>query len=148
MIGETPEEMPGGLLWLFFSFRGRIGRLQFWMGGLSALVLSGLSVAAGVSAIGIGVEHQGYFASSSEPGMLVYAVLLAYALTFAPAFWISVAITVKRWHDRGKSGVWILLQLVPFLGQVWTLVECGCLRGTCGENEYGPDPTDVLGPLG
>jgi uncharacterized membrane protein YhaH (DUF805 family) len=148
MPRELSDDMSGGLLWLFFSFRGRIGRLQFWMGGLSALVLSGLSMAAGVSAIGIGIEHQSYFASSSEPAMLVYAVMLAYALTLAPVFWISLAITAKRWHDRGKSGAWVFLSFVPFLGALWTLIECGCLRGTEGENEYGQDPTDTLGPLG
>jgi uncharacterized membrane protein YhaH (DUF805 family) len=53
--------------------------------------------------------------------------------------WLAVA--AKRWHDRGKSGWWTLIVLVPFIGGIWMFVEAGCLRGTVGPNNYGPDPT-------
>jgi uncharacterized membrane protein YhaH (DUF805 family) len=81
----------------------------------------------------------------------------------------SIAVGVKRLHDRNKSGWYLLLfYLVPsilvvigvligafvedstiiatvlgllaFAIGVWTFVEMGCLRGTIGVNRYGPDP--------
>ena len=56
------------------------------------------------------------------------------------AFWISLAVGVKRWHDRNKSGWWMLIILVPVIGSLWYLIECGFLKGTTGPNTYGPDP--------
>lgn len=54
--------------------------------------------------------------------------------------WSSLALQVKRWHDRDKSAWWLLMNFVPFIGAIWVLVECGFLRGTEGQNSYGPDP--------
>jgi len=60
---------------------------------------------------------------------------------YIPVVWFSLALQVKRWHDRGKSGWWVLINLIPFVGGLWALVECGFLRGTEGPNQFGPDPT-------
>jgi hypothetical protein len=46
----------------------------------------------------------------------------------------------KRYHDRDKSAWWILICLLPIIGGIWQLIELGCLRGTEGSNDYGPDP--------
>jgi uncharacterized membrane protein YhaH (DUF805 family) len=54
--------------------------------------------------------------------------------------WPGLAINIKRWHDRDKSGWWILISLIPFVGPIWALVEVGFLPGTPGPNQYGPDP--------
>lgn len=62
-------------------------------------------------------------------------------LLYVPLIWIGFAVGIKRWHDRGKSGWWILIGLIPVIGGIWTFVECGCLRGTFGANRYGEDPT-------
>ena len=56
-------------------------------------------------------------------------------------FWIGLALAVKRWHDRDKSGWWVLINLIPLIGWIWSFVEVGCLRGTVGPNQYGADPT-------
>ena len=91
-------------------------------------------------------------------GMLVIVILI-----------VGIAVGVKRLHDRNKSGWFLMLfYFVPFtlaalsvlidafvedsiiiatvlallaiaVG-VWTFVEMGCLRGTVGINQYGPDP--------
>jgi len=100
----------------------------------------------------------------SIPALLGYgpvSIIVSLALIY-----FSIAITGKRWHDRNKSAWWNLLWLIPallaapltimsfmaspslghwvlailFIGVIWTLVECGFLRGTAGDNRYGPDP--------
>ena len=56
------------------------------------------------------------------------------------ATWIHIAVAVKRYHDRNKSGWWVLIVFLPVIGGLWYLIECGFLRGTPGPNTYGPDP--------
>ena len=49
----------------------------------------------------------------------------------------SIALTIKRLHDRNKSAWWFLLAFVPVFGALWYLVEVGFLPGTQGANKYG-----------
>ena len=49
-------------------------------------------------------------------------------------------VSVKRWHDRDRSGWWVLLNLLPVIGWLWALVDNGFVRGTRGPNRYGADP--------
>ncbi len=62
--------------------------------------------------------------------------LLVLACLFALAMWVNIAVTIKRFHDRGKPGVWFLMMFVPYIGSIWILVECGFLRGASGWNDY------------
>ncbi len=51
----------------------------------------------------------------------------------------GIAVAVRRLHDIGKSGWWILISLVPIIGGIWLIV----LLATDSEpieNEYGPNP--------
>jgi hypothetical protein len=56
--------------------------------------------------------------------------------------WINLAVQVRRWHDRDKSALWLLMNFVPYVGSLWVLVECGFLSGTPGPNTYDLDPDD------
>lgn len=71
---------------------------------------------------------------TSLGGLLIFVLLI-------PVTWISLALQVKRWHDRDKGGAWVLINCIPLVGGIWSFVECGCLRGTMGPNQFGPDPT-------
>nr|WP_302052016.1 DUF805 domain-containing protein [Hymenobacter sp. BRD128] len=55
----------------------------------------------------------------------------------------SLAVGVRRLHDVGKSGFFMLIAFVPLVGAIWLLVLF-CTEGTRGDNEYGPDPKAVL----
>ena len=55
--------------------------------------------------------------------------------------WVFLAVNVKRWHDRGRSGWWVFVAAVPLIGPIWAIVELGFLRGTVGWNDHGCDPT-------
>jgi uncharacterized membrane protein YhaH (DUF805 family) len=58
--------------------------------------------------------------------------------------WPGIAISVKRYHDRNKSGWWVLINLIPVVGILWTVVENGLLRGSVGPNRFGEDLTGKL----
>lgn len=121
--------------WLLFSFDGRITRGEYWKGS----ILAGLALGAILLALLIPLGMSGLLKSSDSgaPSILLMAIAVVFAVPF---IWLSLAIGVKRWHDRGKSGWWTLIAVVPYIGSIWSFVECGCLRGTPGPNPYGPDP--------
>lgn len=106
---------------LLFQFDGRINRGKFWLG---VVVLWGVFAVIAILA----------FALDSS------ALWVLYFIAAIAAIWPSLAIYIKRWHDRGKSGWWMLVVFIPLIGYFWLLIECGFLAGDDGPNEYGPDP--------
>jgi hypothetical protein len=67
-------------------------------------------------------------------------VTVPFVLLFLLAYYVGYPIIVKRWHDRDKSGWWVLIGLIPVIGGLWMIIECGFLKGTEGSNRFGPDP--------
>ncbi|HZP98949.1 MAG TPA: DUF805 domain-containing protein [Reyranella sp.] len=110
-----------------FSFEGRVNRAKFWLVVLGVLVAEGI-VFGGLAAM-MGPD-------GDVPGGLV-AVAAVFVLVIV---WVNLATMAKRYHDRNKSGWWIFIILVPLVGPIWNLVECGFLPGTTGPNQYGADP--------
>ena len=54
----------------------------------------------------------------------------------------SLAVQVRRLHDIGKSGLWVLINLVPIIGFIVLIVFC-VREGEPGANDYGPHPDAV-----
>ena len=110
------------------STSGRIPRQTFWVAMLgiwaayfvSAGVVLGLAGALGTGNLG--------------PGPL--GALAFRALMPTCALVCSRTVMVKRWHDRGKSGIWMLINLVPCVGPLWSLIELGFLESTRGPNGF------------
>ena len=61
----------------------------------------------------------------------------------------SITVTVRRLHDIGKSGWYLLLAFIPIIGGIW-LVVLTCLDSQPGDNQYGPSPkmADCAGVMG
>lgn len=119
---DNPYAEPMSPAQILFSFNGRIPRKTYWLWGVFAL----LGAAAGISML---LRIAGVSETTTE--MLVQLLVV----------WPAVAVSVKRWHDRNKSGWWVLINLIPVVGALWTLVENGFLRGTPGPNRFGDDLT-------
>ncbi len=113
---------------LLFGLEGRIGRQTWWgIRFFSFLIL--LTIGFPIATLIPGKEiKQPFFA----------AVVGIWTFVGAIAWWIDLATTVKRWHDRDHSGWMYLIPLIPIIGPLWTLIECGFFPGTPGRNRYGP----------
>ncbi len=118
---------------LLFSFEGRATRLQFWgvyVGMMVVYVAFFMTMGVGsfpaVDETGAPVMPGG--AGGAGIGVMVLSLV---------SLWVSLAINAKRFHDRDKSGWWVLIGLVPVIGGLWILVECGFLAGTPGSNRFG-----------
>lgn len=109
----------------YADFSGRSRRKEYWMYTLLivivAVVVGIVEGITGLSGMVFGVY-----------GPLTVVLLLA---TFLP----SVAVGVRRLHDTDKSGWFMLLGLIPFVGGLILLVLF-CLDGTRGPNRFGEDP--------
>lgn len=138
------------LAWFFFGLSGRISRSQWWLGVLAIVFAS--------------VVMLGIMFWSNGPLFAIPFILFVFVATYT--------ISVKRLHDRGKSGWWVLVFIflpgvvdrwsdrltedtplwwvIVLTGSVltiWGLIELGFRRGTDGDNDYGPDPLARREPI-
>ena len=121
-----------------FGFQGRTNRAKFWLVAFAILVVEAILFAWLGSNVAMSDDPQEALA---RMGPVTSIVLLLFGILVT---WISIAVGIKRFHDRNKSGVWVLIIFVPVIGSLWYLIECGFLKGTTGPNNYGPDPLATL----
>jgi len=122
---------------LLFSVQGRANRAKFWLVALGILVVEVILFAVILGGAAMSGDPEQIAAAM---GPVASIIVLIFAVV---ATWISIAVAVKRYHDRNKSGWWVLIVFVPVIGGLWYLIECGFLRGTSGPNNYGPDPLAI-----
>jgi uncharacterized membrane protein YhaH (DUF805 family) len=119
----------------YADFAGRSRRKEYWMFALLQLVVYGvLGVIAG---IGAAISNRG---DMSVLAIVALAVMVLVALALIVP---NIAVTVRRFHDQDKSGWFYLLALIPYLGGFVVLVFM-FFEGTQGENQYGPDPKQLV----
>jgi uncharacterized membrane protein YhaH (DUF805 family) len=123
---------------LLFGFQGRTNRAKFWLVALAIFIVEAILFAMLGSNIAMSDDPQEALA---RMGPVTSIVLVLFGILVT---WISIAVGIKRFHDRNKSGVWVLIIFVPVIGSLWYLIECGFLKGTTGPNNYGPDPLGAL----
>ena len=54
----------------------------------------------------------------------------------------GLTVTVRRFHDLDKSGWWVFMSIIPFIGGIILLVMCAS-RGTEGKNQFGEYPLQL-----
>ncbi|HCD54840.1 DUF805 domain-containing protein [Haliea sp.] len=108
----------------YAMFGGRARRKEYWYFVLFNLLASIiLGVVDGIT---------GTYSEDAGLGLLggIYALAV-----FIP----SIAVAMRRLHDTGRSGWWLLLALIPILGFLVLLVFM-LLDSEPGDNQYGPNP--------
>jgi uncharacterized membrane protein YhaH (DUF805 family) len=127
--GHAPGVMPfpdavRSVLNQYATFTGRARRSEYWWFGLFNL---GLSMVAAVFDALIGAPLTQWVVAL---GLLVP----------------SLAVAVRRLHDTGRSGWWLLISLVPLVGAI-VLIIFLCTDSDRRPNRWGPSPK-YLGPVG
>lgn len=141
----------------YADFQGRSRRMEFWMfqvlNAIVALVLAGpfffSILGASITNAGDPVAQDAAMAALFEGGFSLSMVGVGlYGLYVLAAFIPSLAVTVRRFHDRDMSGWWYLglslaglIPLIGFIGSIAILVLM-FLPGTQGSNRFGADPKD------
>ena len=105
----------------YAEFSGRARRREYWMFALANLIVAAvLGILSQIPVLGI------LFVIISS--LFSLAVLVP-----------GIAVSVRRLHDTNRSGLMLLLCLIPLVGAIIVLYFA-IQEGTQGENQYGPDP--------
>ncbi|MCQ6275458.1 DUF805 domain-containing protein [Bacillus sp. V3B] len=102
----------------YVGFQGRAGRKEYWM-----FVLINFIIAIILSIV------------ETIADLPLVLTSLYYLAVLLP----SLAITVRRLHDTGRSGLWLLISLIPFIGAIVLLVFA-CQSSQESDNQYGSNP--------
>jgi len=167
--------------WYLFRFDGRINRARFW---LAIPVLFGLMTAVGLAIVAIhglfgappsplhfGTEDLFKLVDPDAYRSLTWADLprlLVKLFGSSLLMWVYFATSIKRLHDRDKSGWWMVpffvvpgiygqfedrladsyLMLLPgivvFIFFFWGFFEMYCLKGSRKTNRFGPNPLQPI----
>lgn len=114
-----------------FSLEGRTNRLGWW--GRQFLILIWWAVFI--------ILYAALFGANTEPAEQSDSTLLFWCVAFFGSVGLNLSAMVRRYHDRGKSGLWFLITFIPIVGPIWMLIELGFLSGDRRDNEYGPSLT-------
>lgn len=121
----------------YADFSGRSRRLEYWMFTLFMCILLFAFV---FLAMAMGGMTTGGDEDMPLAGVWMGLLVVAFLAIFIP----SLAVQVRRLHDQGRSGWFILLGFIPYIGGLIMLVFM-LIPGDAGANEYGPDPKDPEG---
>lgn len=109
-------------------FSGRATRKEYWMFVLFNFIFG---LVAYLIDLGIGLLTFAVFGFFGF-GLLYFLYTLAVLVP-------SLAVSVRRLHDVGKSGWYLLINLIPIVGPIWFLVLL-CIDSQPGDNIHGPNP--------
>ena len=139
----------------YFDFSGRSRRMEYWSFHLLGLIVSVIAFTLIVAGSGDQVRTanydssgDGYSTHASFTGDLGTVSWIGLALLFIWAlatFIPSLALTVRRLHDRDKSGLYMLLAFIPLIGLIFSVIMLinFFMSGTPGPNRYGADPKGI-----
>ena len=112
---------------LRIQFSGRLRRNRFWPTYIALCVIS--------IVLGLLVSLAGD--SSIAPVLAALVGLASLYLTL-----VGLGLAARRLHDTGRSGWWLLIALVPYIGVIILIVFC-CLDSKPGSNQWGPNPKEL-----
>ena len=118
----------------FATAVGRASRSEYWWFQLCLLVVT-VAWPSPFSDPGTG----------DLPGLPSMTSVVVFLIVVLALLVPASAVTIRRLHDIDKSGLWLLLGLVPLVGTILILVYT-CRAGTPGPNRFGPNPLNPDAP--
>ena len=112
------------------DFKGRAQRKEYWVFSLIHFALL------------LALWFLIFAAVSGEQDGLTILFFIILALYVLAAILPIYAVSIRRMHDTGKSGWFVLISFLPYIGPFIFLV-LAALDGDSGQNQYGPNPKDM-----
>jgi len=120
----------------YATFQGRAPRSEYWWWTVFSILVSWVTTFID----SLLFSSIGFFHIGGEPTFTPITTLVGLAL-IVPA----IAVSVRRFHDLGRTGWWLLIGLTGIGTLViffWFMV-----KGDAGPNRYGPDPLGETGDV-
>ena len=120
----------------FLSLSGRCDQYEYWLMLFSALTYSAITTYTVISTDVLPLTfYYGAIFGFGQQFMILLLVVMN-----IPTFAVWLLATIRRYHDRDKSGYWIAIILIPILGVIWQLIELGFFDGSREANRFGESP--------
>jgi uncharacterized membrane protein YhaH (DUF805 family) len=119
----------------FGVFSGRARRMEYWLYRVEIMIV-GLVVGVPFALLRDTSSNEIIPESSSILAILILAVTVILAILLMI---VDLGVTIRRLHDTGRSGWWILIRLVPYIGGLVIFIFM-LLDSESEENQYGPNP--------
>ena len=116
-----------------FSCKGRVTRLKFW---LSSIVLGFAFGIAGIGTFLLIFLSLNLYEGTLFAGVVSLFLLFVLGIMILMIFLLYIVLYIRRFHDIGKSGWWVMMLLVPMIGAVVSMLWVA--RPSDEENQYGP----------
>ena len=101
----------------YATFAGRASRSEYWWWTLFTF-LTYVVLGLLAYAVGITTSRDG----GRTPGLLAIPLIILFAAFFLGIIVPTLALTVRRLHDAGYSGLFALLLLIPYLGSLIIMI--------------------------
>jgi uncharacterized membrane protein YhaH (DUF805 family) len=134
---ESPVYWVAQVFKKYAVFDGRARRKEYWLFTLFNCIVSfvlSLFLQSSLSSFIAGFMY-GYSPSLGSLGFWGILLLLYNIGVFIP----SLAVGVRRLHDTGRSGYYLLFSLIPIVGAILLIVYLA-EDSKPGPNQYGPNP--------
>ena len=118
----------------YATFTGRASRSEYWWWALFTFVTY---LVLSLAAYGVGIETSRD--GGRTPGLLALPLIILFAVFFLGIIVPTLALTVRRLHDAGYSGLFALLLLVPYLGSLIIMIFALLPSSPAGA-KYDPIP--------
>jgi uncharacterized membrane protein YhaH (DUF805 family) len=119
----------------FGVFSGRARRMEYWLYRLEIMIVG---MIFGIPFALLQNSSSSEIMPESNPalGILILAVAAILAILFII---VDLGVTIRRLHDTGRSGWWILIRLVPYIGGLVIFIFM-LMDSEQDQNQYGPNP--------
>jgi uncharacterized membrane protein YhaH (DUF805 family) len=118
---DSPFYWIGQVFKKYAIFRGRARRKEYWLFFLMSFIVN---------------MFFSFMAMIEDISILIAVLSLIFSLAIMIPSW---AVLVRRLHDTGRSGAYVLFLLIPIVGVIILIVYLA-KDSVPGDNQYGPYP--------
>lgn len=111
----------------YADFQGRARRSEFWWFWLFWVIVRSIA-----QSIDRGINNGSPYTGGVLTGLVSLALLLP-----------ILGVAVRRLHDTGRSGWWVLIGIIPIIG--WIVLLVFFVQDSHADNQYGPSPKGFEG---
>ncbi len=135
----------------YATFSGRARRSEFWWFTLLCYIIQYIQyVLACIMSIMSLLTAADSDASAELAVTTLGGTVVAYLIMASVMFVVSlillipsISVSVRRLHDIGRSGWWLLLGFIPIVGPIVLLVWF-CTDSQTGDNQWGKNPKQII----
>lgn len=129
----------------YSDISGRARRKEFWIFQLLQIPMALLVI---IQIVIIDHLHLSDISSTTEYWdflFMLFLLCIGLIIVLIIILWTiaSLAITVRRLHDIGMSGAWILIILIPYIGAIFLSILLFFIDSQPGTNRWGKNPKGI-----